>query len=880
MNSVLRFLNKLRILSRRERFDRELQEEMSYHREQKVQELHDQGLTAEAARYATSREFGNDTSLREQSRDVVGFWFESTLQDFRFSLRQLRKNLVFTCTAIVVLALGMCASISIFAFVDAALIKPLPYQNPSRLVGVYETVALFPHSNLSLPDYLDWKKSNKSFTALEVYQHHGVMLNSPSGAEPGKSARVSDGFFRVLGVLPILGRDFYVGEDLLSAPRTVLLSYAAWQQRYGGRADVLGQSVILDGNAHIIIGVLPRQFHFVPAEPAEFWMTIHASSECDLRRSCHSFNGVARLRDGISIASALSEMESVAQHLQQQYPDSNSGQGASVIPLTEAIAGDIRPIFLLLLCGAGLLLVIATVNVASLLLVRSESRRREIAVRGALGASPARLIRQFVTEGLVLVAAGAILGLASAYWAMQLLTKLIPADLIDRMAFLHNVGLSPRVWAFAGAISLLASLLFTLTPALRLFSPEMREGLAEGSRGSAGNTWRRLGSKLVVLELATAVILLVVAGLLGKSLYRLLRVDIGLQPDHLAVLQVAAPNATYSKDEQAIALERLVVSKVASLPGVKAVGISSDLPVNGWGDTTWFRVLGRPWHGEHNEVPERDISADYFAAIGAKLLRGRSFNESEEKSKPRVAIINQALEKEYFPNEDPMGQQLSYLTSPPVPIEIVGIVQDIKEGQLDTKNLPTLYVPFNQSPNNYFNIAVRTSQTEQALVPALAAAIHQIDPGIAGFGGATMTDVIGDSPSAYIHRSSAWLVGGFAVTALLLGVVGLYGVVAYSVSQRNREIGVRMALGAQRSSVYRLILTEAGWLVGIGITIGLICSVAAATLMRGLLFSVRSWDLPTLTGVAAILAVSALLASYVPARRAASVDPVEALRME
>jgi macrolide transport system ATP-binding/permease protein len=880
VNSIVRFFNKLRLLLQRNTFDRDLAEEMAYHRDLKEKDLQGLGLHPQDAQFAARREFGNDTSLKEQSRDVIGFWFESTLQDFRFSLRLLKKNMVFTVTAIVVLGLGMCASISIFAFVDAALIQPLPYHDPSRLVGVFEKVALFDHSNLSIPDYLDWKKSNTSFTSLEAYQHHSVMLQGPSGAEPGNAARVSDGFFRVLGVVPVLGRDFYAGEDLLSAPRTVLLSYAAWQKRYAGKADVLGQSVLIDGDPHIIIGVLPRQFHFVPAEPAEFWTSLHASSECDLRRSCHGFYGVARLKDGVSLPASLAELESIAQRLQQQYPDSNSGQDAAVAALSDVIVGDVRPIFLLLLCGAGLLLVIATVNVSSLLLVRSESRKREMAVRGALGASPARLIRQFVTEGVVLVVAGTTLGMASAYWTMQLLIKLIPADLVNRLAFLHTLGLNSRVLAFSAAIAFLAVLLFTLTPSIRLYSPEMHQSLAEGSRGSAGNTWRRLGSKLVVLELATAVVLLVVAGLLGKSLYRLLRVDIGLQPDHLVVLQVSAPNAGYGEDQQAIALERRVVSKLSELPGVTSVGISSVLPVDGWGNTSWFRVLGRPWHGEHNEAPERDVSTEYFAALGAKLLRGRNFTEAEEKSKPHVVIINQAFAREYFPGQDPLGQHLAYISHEPVPIEIVGIVQDIKEGQLDSENKPAMYIPFNQSPGNYFNLAVRTSQSEQALLPALVAGIHQIDPGIAAFGGATMADVIDDSPSAYIHRSSAWLVGGFAGVALLLGVVGLYGVVAYSVSQRTREIGVRMALGAQRQSVYQLILREAGWLTGLGIVIGLAFAVAAATLMRGILFTVRSWDLPTLAGVAVLLGGAAMLASFIPARRAASVDPVEALRTE
>jgi predicted permease len=331
---------------------------------------------------------------------------------------------------------------------------------------------------------------------------------------------------------------------------------------------------------------------------------------------------------------------------------------------------------------------------------------------------------------------------------------------------------------------------------------------------------------------------------------------------------------------QAIALERQVVSRIESLPGVKSVGISSDLPVNGWGDTTWLRVLGRPWHGEHNEMPERDVSSGYFTTLGATLLRGRYFNEAEDASKPHVAIINQAFVRQYFPGEDPLGKQLSFLSDPPKPIEIVGIVEDIKEGPLDTTNRPVLYIPFNQTAGSYFNVVVRTLQSGPSLLPTVAAAIHRIDPGIVTGGEATMSARINDSQSAYLHRSSAWLVGGFAALALLLGVVGLYGVVAYSVSQRTREIGVRMALGAQRGSVYRLILKEAGWLTAVGIVIGLVCAVAAATLMRGLLFGVRSWDVPTLAAVAAALGVAALLASYIPARRAASISPVEALRAE
>jgi len=358
-------------------------------------------------------------------------------------------------------------------------------------------------------------------------------------------------------------------------------------------------------------------------------------------------------------------------------------------------------------------------------------------------------------------------------------------------------------------------------------------------------------------------------------------VDIGLQPDHLVILKVAAPDSDYAKDEQAIALERQIMSRIESLPGVTSVGVSHmGLPLDGNGNTIWFRVLGRPWHGEHNEAPERAVSSGYFTTLGAKLLRGRYFTEEEDASKPRVAIINQALAGKYFSSEDPIGKQLSFISVHSPPLEIVGIVEDIKEGPLDIATPPVLYIPFNQSAANDFGIVVRTSQVERLLLPALAAIIHQIDPNVVTYAGATMSGKIHDSQSAYLHRSSAWLVGGFAALALLLGVVGFYGVVAYSVSRRTREIGVRMALGAQRSSVYQLILKEAALLTAVGIIMGLVFSVAATTLMRGLLFEVPSWDMQTLAAVAAVLGIAAVLASYLPARRAASVNPVEALRAE
>ncbi|HEY0701711.1 MAG TPA: ABC transporter permease [Candidatus Acidoferrales bacterium] len=880
MKRISEIFRKLGIFGRDARFHRELEEEMAFHREQKENELREGGMTTEDARSAARREFGNDLKLREESRDVFGLWWESTVQDFRFAVRQLRKNVGFTLTAIAVLTLGMAAAIAIFAFVDGALLKPLPYRDTARLVGVFEAIEIFPQSNLSYPDYLDWKKRNTVFSSLDAYTGHDVILKTPTESEPVHTGRVTDGFFRTLGVSPILGRDFYEGEDLPSSPRAAILTYATWQKRYGGRTDIVGQSVTFDDEPATIIGVAPKGFHFAPAEPVDFWVTLHPEGGCDLRRSCHGLYGVARLKDGLTFAEALADVKSIAAQLEKEYPDSNRGQGAALSTLTEVIVGDVRPILLVLLAGAGLLLVIATINVASLVLVRSETRRREIAVRSALGASMSRLIRQFVTEGLLLVLTATALSLALASWTMQLLVRLIPADMVASMAFLQDLGLHPRVLVFAAAISALAAILFSLTPALRLAHPEMRQDLAEGSRGSAGTVWRRMGTKLVVLELTTAMVLLVGAGLLGKSLYKLLHVDIGMRADHLATLEVQAPPKPYGDGDPAIALSRRTLTDIAALPGVESVGLTSLLPVSTWGNTSWFRIIGKPWHGEHNEVPQRDATPDYFKTLGAKLVRGRYFREDEDGTKPFVVIINQALAKQYFPGEDAVGQQIIFLQDKSKPMEIVGIVEDIKEGPLDTTNRAAMYTPLNQDPGNYFMIVARTAGNENALLPAMVEVMRKIDPGIATTSPISMDDRINHSFSTYLHRSSAWLVGGFAFLALLLSVVGLYGVIAYSVSQRTREIGVRIALGAQTRAVYSMILREAGWLAFAGIGAGLICAVAAATLMRKLLFGTQSWDVPTLVVVATVLAVAALAASYIPARRAASVDPVEALRME
>ena len=829
---------------------------------------------------AMRNKFRNQALAHENGNDSSGFDFEHVRQDCRFALRQLRSNPGFALTAIVILALGICATVAIFGFVDAALFKPLPYRDTSRLVGVFGRIALGPQFNLSYLDYVDFKKENKVFQSLDVYGGADFLLNTPDGTERTDGAQVSAGFFRTLGVAPVLGRDFLPAEEVPGAARAVILSYASWQKRFGGNSNVLGQTLVLDGEQSTIIGVLPQNFQFALVGPAEFWIPVDPSGNCERRRICHNLKGIARLRDGVSTKTALANMESIARQLEAQYPDTNRGQGAYVMPLTDVIIGDIRPILLVLLSGTGLLMLMACVNVSSLLLVRSESRRREIAIRGALGASNTRLLLQFVTEGLLLVIISAIIGLGLGNATMKLLVQLIPKDMSDRMPFLQSASVNPHVLAFTCGLVLIAALVFALAPALRLSLWDIRGGLASSSRGSAGTVWRRLGSNLVVIEIATATVLLVSAGLLGKSFYRLLHVDTGIQAEHLATLDVEGLESGYSNDDRKIELERQILSRVAPLPGVTSVGISNSLPVNENGPFIWFQVVGRPDRDEHNEANLRQVSAGYLATLKARLLSGRYFTETDDATKPHVAIINQVMAKQYFPGESPIGKQIQLADLRGRQCRLWVSSKTSRRVLWEEATWPTVYVPFEQSPIRSFSVAVRTSQTEQSVLSMVASTIRQLGPSVAISGESTMSENIENSESAYLHRSSAWLVAGFAAMALLLGVVGLYGVVTYSVSQRTREIGVRLALGAQRGSVYRLILKEAGYLIAMGIGAGLICSILVSGLIRKLLFGIGSWDLPTLVSVTIMLAMATLLASYIPARRASSLDPIKALRVE
>ena len=871
-------------LFRRTAVDREIEREMNAHIEMRMEDNLASGMSAGQARRDALLRFGNRAATRERTGGmdkVVAI--ESIGADLHYAWRQLTRNPGFAVSAVGVLALGIGASVAIFAFVDAVLIKPLPYRDPARLVGLFETTTLGPRYHLSYLDYLDWKNMNTSFSGLEAFDGGELPFKTANGVEAVEDAVISAGFLRLMGVAPVLGRDFHTGEDARAAARVMLLSYAAWQRRYGGQTSVLGQTVLLDNVAYQIVGVLPRDFHFAAVSDAEFWFPLKPSAHED--RGEHGLSAIARLKDGVDLRTAQAEMSGIAARLANQYPDADGGRGATVESWTEIVIGNLRPILLLLIVGSLLLLGMACVNVASLLLVRSEKRRREIAVRGALGASRSRLVRQFMTEGLMLAFLGTALGLALACGAMRLLGLLVPYSMLAGMPYLRELGLNWHIAIYAAAIALLIAVIFALTPLLRLggSAAALRDGLAADGRTAAGTVWRHLGANLVVLELAAAMVLLTGAGLLAKSLYRLLHTDLGLEASHLAMVHVGLPDTSeFAKDAGVAAFARRAIEETRRLPGVESVAVSHHLPVNNSvGGNTTFLVVGRPAPGSNasNEASQRAVSAGFFSTLKTRLVHGRFFTATDDVAHPLVVIVNQAFARRYFPGEDLIGKQIQFDSSLPR-VSIVGVTEDMREAALDQEVPPTIYQPFEQAPDAGFFVIARTTQAPENLVKTLETLLRGMTPDVMIYSAETMEDRIHNTQSAALHRASAALVGGFAVLALLLSAVGLYGVIAYSVSQRTREIGVRMALGAGRGTVSRMVLREAGRLAVAGIAVGLACAVGAAMLMRGLLFGTAPWDATTLAAVAAVLGACTLLASYIPARRAASVNPMDALRAE
>jgi len=598
------------------------------------------------------------------------------------------------------------------------------------------------------------------------------------------------------------------------------------------------------------------------------------------RRNLHWMHPVGRLKPGVSQDQAHAMMNTLAVNLEKQYPDSNRELRTVVVPLTELITGQIKPILMVLLGAVGLLLLIACANIANLLLARSAARAKEIALRAALGARRWRVIRQLLTEGIVLVSAGAALGLAFAEVATRLMVHSLPQQMRQTMPYLKDAGIEPRILLFAAVLALFTALLFSLAPALRLSNPVLNDVLKEGGRLAGASSWKKVGSSLVVAEVAISAVLLVGSGLMLKSLYRLLTVDTGFNVSHLTTFTVIPTSHRYDDNAPEIVLHRNLMEKLLAVPGVTAAGSTSVLPVNG-GNTSLYRVIGAPMTPIANEANSREISPGYFPTLGARMKAGRNFDERDNEAAPKVVIINETLAKSVFGNDNPVGKQVIFTyNAQQKPREIVGVVANVHEGALDSAGKPAIYTPFAQSPNNVFAITVRSQVEPASIRSALEKAVHDVDPEIVIFQMQTMEDLIAQSSVATLHRYPAWLVSAFAVAALLLGIVGLYGIVSYSVSQRTREIGIRMALGAQRGNVLKLVLSDGARLAAFGVAAGAIAALVSGYFLRSVLFGVKAWDPAILGGVAVLLGIIGVVASYVPARRASRLDPMKALHYE
>src|ERR1041385_3129843 len=805
----------------------------------------------------------------------------SIIKDIRFALRGVRKHPAFMAIAIITLALGIGGSTSIFTVVDAALLRGLPYRSPDRLYHLWEQTPqqAYPKREFSYPDYQDYQQNN-AFEGLAGYTGGGVILSGLGDPESVNAPRVTANFFSVLGVDPLLGRTFQTGEDVQGGPKLTVLTYGFWQRRFGGDLGIVGKSLTLNGDSFTVIGVLPANFQFA-LRPADLFVPYQPTQNQLTRRFMHGTNVIGRLKDGKSVADAQSEMNLIAGRIEQQYNDSHAGVKARVVPLQEEVIGNVRPILLVLLGAVGFVLLIVCANVASLLLTRSLSRHKEIAIRSALGASRWLIVRQLLTESMLLSIVGGLAGLLIAYWGVPALVSVLPQSQLNAMPFLKSLHLNAGVLAFSFGLSLLTGLIFGLAPALQSSKLDLNEALKEGGRQTSIGAGQRLRSAMVVTEIALAVVLLVGAGLMMKSLLRLLQTNIGFKTENVLTMTVILPPAKYTENNQQINFNDQLRERVHSLPGVSGAGTVNILPVNS-GNTTRFYIDGDPvpQPGKETEANIRTVSDDYFQALGIPLLAGRTFDTSDKPNGRGVVIIGKTIADRMFAGRNPVGMGLRYSSFNGQPDLIVGVVGDVKITGLDEAVKPVLYYPFRQSSSTFSNLVVRTSSDPTALAGSIRNEVHNLEPDAAILNVRTMDEMIAQTPASFMRRFPALLISIFAGVALLLASIGIYGVVSYSVSQQTHYIGVRMALGARPSDILRMVLKQGLLLSLAGVGIGVGAALGLMRLLSTLLYQVSATDVSTFAIVTGTLFVVALLACFLPARRATKVDPLVALRYE
>ncbi len=868
---------QLRALLRRSEMERELDEELQNHIEQQTEQNIRLGMNPEDARQAALKSFGGVEQAKERSRDARGVrWIEDLWQDSRFGARMLLNKPGFTLIAVVTLALGIGANSVIFSFFNGVLLRPLPFQRPEQLVLLDEVATSRGGVSLgvSWPNYLDWRAQNRVFSDLGCYQDITFTLTGGGDAEELSGAFISDRLFESLGVAPQLGRAFTPEENQPGRNRVVILSHGLWQRRFGGDQKILGKKITLVNRAWVVVGVMPPGFKFPGA--VDFWTPL--AHGAGWARSMHGMGVIARLKPGATIEQAQSEMSLIARRLAEQYPASNEGLDVRVTGLRDRLVKDYRRGLWILLGAVGAVLLIACANVANLLLARAAARRREMAVRAALGAGRFRIVRQMLCESLLLGAMGGAAGMALARLGLNLLLAALPAELPFWMKF----NVDGRVLGFTLAVSLLTSLVCGAAPAWNAARIDLIETLKDGGRGAAGGSRQRLRRLLVTAQVALALILLAGAGLLMRSFLHMRQVRLGFNPDNVLTLRVNMPGSDYRGGVSPF--YRQLVERVNALPGVEIAGGAIPLPLSGV-DENWGNVLtveGQPAlsFGQSPRINLGIITPQYFRAMEIPLLAGRAFTNIDSPDAPPVAIADERLAREYWPNESPLGKRIRIgLPNSDDPWRvIVGVVGTVQHERLDAATRLMAYVPSLQKPTGFQTLVVRSNLPRESLIPAIKNVVKEMDPNLPITHIAGMREVIAES--VWRPRLYAILFAVFAVVALTLAAVGVYGVMSYAVAARTNEIGIRMALGAERRHVLKLVVGQGMALALGGVCVGLAGASLLTRLMKTLLFGVSATDPLTFAGVSLLLTLVALLACYIPARRATKVDPLIALRCE
>jgi putative ABC transport system permease protein len=884
MRRVQNVLNWLRSVLGRSTAEQELGSELRFHIERQVEENLAAGMTREEARRTALREFGGVEQVKEDCRvSRRTNYLDNLLKDVGYGLRMLRKSPSFTFFAVAVLALGIAANSAIFSIADAVLVRPLPYRDANRLVMIWEDASAygFPKDTPAPGNFSDWRMRNQVFDDVAATGFGGSFNLTGQGLPEKLTGReVTANLFSVLGVTPELGRDFRPEDDVPGATPVTILSHGLWLRRFGGDAQILGKEISLNYEKCTVIGVMKRGFQF-PDRETELWTPERFTKEELANHGSHFLEVVARLKPGVGLQSANADLAVIAQQLQKEHPDSNAKVGAFAVSIREELAGDVRPAILMLVGAVCFVLLIACANVANLLLSRATGRRRELAMRLALGATRGRIVHQMLTESVLLATLAGMAGLLLSVWGTKFLATLIPAGI----APMTGTGVDGRVLLFTLAVTLATGVLFGIIPASRVsqfhLAPSLKQGGGQSGVGSGG---QRLRDALVICEVALAIVLLAGGALMIRSLRNLYHLDPGFRADHVLVMHTPLPHQKYEAFTRRTAFYDQVLAKVESLPGVVAAGYTTWIPLTNAGGAMGVTIEGKPEPapGQARIPNVRIISKDYAAALGMKLIEGRLFEQGDSFGKPLVALINQTLARNYWPGENPVGKRFKtggYKEKSPW-ITVAGIVGDIHQAGLDVPARAEMYFPYQQQDDGFDPeyLAVRTSGDPMALAESARQQVWAVDKDQPVAGVMPLEDLVDDNLSA--RRMQASLLSGFAGLALLLVTLGIYAVLSFAVTQRTQEIGVRVALGAQPRDVLRMIFAQGFKLFLIGAAIGLAASLALSRALVHLLYGVSAYDPSSFAIVTILLAAVALLACYVPARRATRVDPLIALRYE